>query len=181
MAIVNRIALTAAGIYLFFALTSTVVGQTRNTPDAQPSISLAKARAAIEQAETSWARARVAVDKDAFEEALAPTFYAQGSDFHMTREEFLSHISNYPKGIKLTRFDNKVLTVEQAGDTSVGLVLEKLEFERQAENGQTATEYAMAVTRDGWKRFGDDWKALFSEVVGLERWKNGERPSMKDW
>ena len=123
MAIVNRIALTAVGIYLFFALTSTVVGQTRNTSLAQPRISLAEARAAIEQAETSWARARVAVDKDAFGKALAPTFYAQGSDFHMTREEFLSHISNYPKGVKLARFDNKVLTVEQDGDTSVGLVL----------------------------------------------------------
>ena len=93
----------------------------------------------------------------------------------------MSHISNYPKGVKLTRFDNQVLTVEQDGDTSVGLVLEKLEFERQTENGQTVTEYAMAVTRDGWKKFGNDWKALSSEVVGLERWKNGERPSMKDW
>ena len=57
MVIRNQIALTAVGTCLFLALTPMAVGQTHNATQAQPKISLAEARAAIEQAETSWARA----------------------------------------------------------------------------------------------------------------------------
>ena len=78
----------------------------------------------------------------------SPTFYAQLPGRRLTREEFIAQISSYPPGVKLTRFDNKVLTVQQEGDTSVALILEKLEFERHTENGKTQTEYLMWVTRD---------------------------------
>ena len=153
----------------------------RDQNSAASEISTGEARQAIEQAESSWARARVKIDKDAFEKALAPDFYAQLPERRLTREEFMQRISNYPAGVKLTRFDNRVFTIQQEGDRWVATVLEKVEYEHQDEGGKKVTEYALWVTRDGWKKFGNEWKALFSEAVGVERWKNGERPPIKDW
>jgi hypothetical protein len=37
------------------------------------------------------------------------------------------------------------------------------------------------VTRDRWKKFGDQWKALSSEAIGNELWRNGEKPPIRDW
>ena len=145
-----------------------------------PSVTLAEARTVIEREETAWAKARVALDLDRFEKTLAPDFYAQFPDSRMTRQQFIDAISKYPAGEKLKRFDNQVLTVEQHGDVSVALVLEKLEIEHQV-NGKTVTEYLTGVTRDGFKRYGKEWKAVFSEVVGAQEWNNGEHPPMKDW
>lgn len=181
--VVNRIMSVVVGVSaLAVALASpSVHAQDHNVLNSTPAISLSEAREAIDREETLWAQARGSIDKQRFENVLAPTFYAQLPGRRLTREEFIAQISSYPTGVKLTRFDNKVLTVQQEGDTSVALILEKLEFERHTENGKTRTEYSMWVTRDAWKKIGDEWKALFSEVVGVERWRNGERPPMKDW
>src|SRR5439155_17893685 len=111
--------------------------------------------------------ARVKIDKDAFEKALAPDFYAQLPERRLTRDEFMQRVSNYPAGVKLTRFDNRVFTIQQEGDRWVATVLEKVEYEHQEESGKKVTEYALWVTRDGWKRFGNEWRALFSEAVGV--------------
>jgi hypothetical protein len=188
MLLIRRIptlALVAAGILTAAngpVLNSAHAQDRPNVHSNVPSdVSIPEARQAIEQGETSWARARVSIDKDAFEKALAPDFYAQLPDRRLTRAEFITRISNYPPGVTLTRFDNRVLTVQQEGDKWVAIILEKLEYERRDEGGKKVTEYAQWVTRDGWKKFGNEWKALFSEAVGVERWKNGERPPMKDW
>jgi hypothetical protein len=58
--------------------------------------------------------------------------------------------------------------------------LEKFEYPRIETNGSSTTEYYLAVTRDGWKKFGTQWKVLYSEVGGFEKW-TGERPPIKDW
>ena len=150
------------------------------SPNQAPAVSLAEARTVIEQAEKAWAKARVVIDTNLFEKTLAPDFYAQFPDSRLTRKEFLDLISKYPDGVKLKRFDNQILTVEQHGDISVALVLEKLEIEHQIA-GKTVSEYLMGVTRDGFKRYGKEWKAVFSEVVGAQEWNNGQRPPMKDW
>ena len=103
----------------------------------------------------------------------------QGSLFG-SRRAANSFDSKYPDGVKLKRFDNQILTVKQHDDISVALVLEKLEIEHQIA-GTTGTEYLMGVTRDGFKRYGKEWKAVFSEVVGAQEWNNRERPPTKDW
>jgi len=156
----------------------------QSSPASQTSaganLSPAEGRHVVEQVETEWARARVRVDKETFEKMLAPGFYAQLPEERWSREQFIKNISETESGIILTRFDNRVLTVHQEGDTWVGLIEEKLEVEFQDANGKKTTGYVLATTRDAWKKFGDQWKALFSEVVDMERWK-GERPPIKDW
>lgn len=182
MAITDRIMSLMVGVLVFaFLARINVHAQEPSVPNSEPATASAEARGAIEREEKLWARARVSIDRQRFEQALAPTFYAQLPGRRLTREEFMGQISSYPPGIKLTKFDNKVLTVQQEGDTWVALILEKLEFERQTGNGNNLAEYSMSVTRDGWRKFGNEWKALFSEVVGVERWKHGEHPPMKDW
>ena len=174
--VVAGVAILLAG--LAFSVKASI--QDRNLSNSESAVSVAAAREAIERQEALWAQARGVINKQAFENALAANFYAQLRFGRLTRDEFITQISSYPPGVKLTRFDNKVLTVEQEGDTSVALILEKIEVEHQTENGKK-TEYSMWVTRDGWKKFGNVWKAVFSEVVGVERWSNGERPPLKDW
>jgi hypothetical protein len=145
-----------------------------------PGLSIAAARHQVEQAERVWARARVKIDQETFQRMLASDFYAQLPTARLSREQFIHRISNPPAGTKLTRFDNSVLTLQQDGDTWVGIIVEKLEFEHQNESGDKTKEYWLAVTRDSWKQFGGEWKALFSEVVGLQKW-SAERPPIKGW
>ena len=90
--------------------TTTLVGQSSQT------VSRAEATKAIEDGNITWGKARVAIDKNAFERMLEPDLYVQLSDRRLTRQQFIDRISSYPSGVTLTRFDAGVLTVEPSGD-----------------------------------------------------------------
>ena len=174
----NARAATLLGSMLLGLLQITLGQASAPTPTNEE---LANGRRVIEQAETEWAHARVAVDTAHFEKALAADFYVQTPDKRVSRKDFIDVISHLRPGVKLTRFDNRVLTVQKDGDHWSGLILEKLEFEVKAPDGKSTTTYALFVTRDGLGQVGGEWKLLFSEVIGSEAWRNGERPPFKDW
>ena len=143
-----------------------------------PTLSRAEARKIIVDLNREWGKARVAFDKPTFEKMLAPDFYVQLADQKMTRKEFIDEISAPPRGVKLTRFDVEVLTVEPSGDAWTAVIEEKLEFARADGKGAV---YSLWVTRDRWKNFGDRWMALSSEAIGNESWKDGARPPVPNW
>jgi len=174
----NARAVALLGLMLLSLLEITLGQASTPTPTAEE---LANGRRLMEQAETEWAHARVAVDTAHFEKALAADFYAQLPDKRISRKEFIDVISHSRPGANLTRFDNRVLTVHKDGDHWSGLILEKLEFEIKAPDGKSTTTYALFVTRDGFGQVGGEWKFLFSEVLGSQAWRNGERPPFQDW
>ncbi len=59
--------------------TTTLVGQSSQT------VSRAEATKAIEDGNITWGKARVAIDKNAFERMLEPDLYVQLSDRRLTR------------------------------------------------------------------------------------------------
>ena len=165
-----------AGLGILF-LTAAAVSSEQPAPGLTP----AEARRIIADGNREWGRARVALDRPAFERTLAPDFYVQmPDDKKITRQEFLGMISSNPTGGKLVRFDASVLTVEPtpSPDTWVATIQEKLEFERT--DGKPRT-YSLWITRDTWKKLGDRWVVTSSEAIGDEFWRNGEKPPFKDW
>src|SRR3984885_4623776 len=160
---------------LAVAMPATLVGQSSQT------VSRAEARKAIQDGNIAWGKARVTIDKRAFERMLGPDLYVQLSDRRLTRQEFIDRISSYPPGITLTRFDASVLTVEPNGDDWVAIILEKIEYDRKDSDGKAEKEYAAWITRDGWRKVSSDkWLILFSEEVGHEQWK-GTPPPLAKW
>ena len=110
MVVVDRIISVVVGVSALavaLAFCPSVHAQDHNVLNSTPAISLAEAREAIDREETLWAQARGSIDKQRFENVLAPTFYAQLPGRRLTREEFIAQISSYPPGVKLTRFDNR--------------------------------------------------------------------------
>lgn len=151
------------------------------TPQA---VTREEARRMIQQENTAWGKARLALDKATFEKIMAPSpeFYVQlSSGKRLDRQQFLDVISTYPPGVKLVRFDASVLTVEPKGDDWVAVIFEKLEVERKSPDGKTEKQYIVSITRDGWRKVsGDRWEALFSEQISQERWK-GTPPPIANW
>ena len=145
-----------------------------------PRLTPAEARRIIADGNVAWGKARVALDQAAFQKMLAPDFYVQLPDQKMTRQQFLDRISSNPPGARLTRFDASVLTVSPSptSDGWVALIQEKLEYERADGKGKA---YALWITRDGWKKVGDQWVVTFSEALGNEFWRDGATPPFKDW
>jgi hypothetical protein len=147
---------------------------------ADDGVTVAEARRVIEEGNLAWGRARVTIDQEAFERALAATFYAKLPERRLTRAEFIERITHFPAG-RITRFDPMVLTVQREGDTWVAIIMEKLECDRPGVDGKLAKGYTLAVTRDGWKKMGTEWKILFSELISAEMWRDGSRPPMASW
>ena len=137
-----------------------------------------QARQIIAEGNREWGKARVALDKAAFERTLAPDFYVQMPDQKISRQEFLDMISSHPKGGRLVRFDASVLTVEPSADGWVAVIQEKLEYERADGKGKV---YAYWITRDYWKKAGDRWVVTSSEAIGNEAWRDGAKPPFRDW
>jgi hypothetical protein len=152
-----------------------------STEDEKQDDGFRSAKLGVEAAETKWATARVKIDNAAFEKALAPDFYVQLPGRRLNREQFMERISQYPPGVTLKSFRNEVLTLEKVGDAWVGYILEKIEYARDNGDGTQTPVYALWVTRDGWRHAYGDWKALFSEAVGVQHWTNGERPQLAGW
>jgi hypothetical protein len=145
-----------------------------------PSLTPAEARRIIADGNRHWGRARVALDRAAFERTLAPDFFVQLPDRKITRQQFLDMISSNPPGGKLVRFDASVLTVEPS-PSSVGwvaVIQEKLEYEQADGKGKV---YSLWITRDGWKKSGERWVVTFSEAIGHESWRDGAKPPFRDW
>jgi hypothetical protein len=161
------------GLSLF--LTATMVAQ--NPPPATPP----EVRKAIADGNIAWGKARVSLDTKTFEQYLAPDFYVQLNARKITRQEFIDHISKLPPGVTLTRFDAFPLTIEQKDDTWVAIIEEKLEATRKMDDGKTLKSYTLSMTRDGWKKTSEGkWIILYSEQVGVERWR-GDPPPIPEW
>jgi hypothetical protein len=163
-----------------FAILAAIEPVTPAGPGAQ-AVSHEEARKAIQDGNVEWGRARVAIDKNAFEKMLAPTLYVQVGGRRLSRQQFIDRISSPPPGVTLTRFDARVLTVAPNGHDWVAIILEKIEFERKDASGKTEKEYWAWVTRDGWRKVaGDSWLILSSEEVSHENWK-GTPPPLANW
>jgi hypothetical protein len=157
--------------FLLVALPVTCVGEGSERATRE------EARKAIESGNVEWGKARVAIDKNAFESMLAPTLYVQLGNRRLNRQQFIDAISSSPPGVKLTRFDARVLTVMPNGNDWVAIIFETLEVERTGAGGKTEKVYLTAVTRDGWRKVsGDKWLVLFSEEISHEKWDRTPPP-----
>jgi len=156
-----------------FTLTKTASGG-----EYSPGLSISEARKIIADGNREWGRARVALDKPAFERMLAPDFYIQIQGRKLARQEFINGISANPPGSKLTRFDAAILTVQPTEYGWAALIHEKMEIERTEGNPEKI--YSLWITRDGWKQVDGRWVIAFSEAVGSEQWRN-VKPPFIDW
>jgi len=139
-------------------------------------ITAAEARKIIAEGNRQWGKARVEFDKETFEKMLAPEFYVQLPNRKLSRKQFINVISYQQPGVKLSRFDATVLTVSRAADGWVAVIHEKLELETA-----TGKIYSLWITRDGWKKVDNQWFITFSEAIGSEDWRGGEKPPFSDW
>jgi ketosteroid isomerase-like protein len=142
-----------------------------------PAVSPAAARTAIQAGYAEWAKARVMLDMNTIERMLAPDFYFQLPDRKLTRQEFIDRAPS----LKITRFDETVLTVEPRGSDWSVFIYAKAEIETKDKDGKTSKEYRVLVARDGWRKLNDNqWILLSSEPLGQQRWKD-ERPPIANW
>jgi hypothetical protein len=123
-----------------------------------------------------WGKARVEYDKETYEKMLATDFYVLLQGQKLTRQQFIEAISLQRSGVKLTRFDATVLTVQRDADGWVAVIHEKLEIDTPG-----GKVYSLWITRDGWKKVNDQWVITFSEAIGSENWQRGEKPPFPNW
>lgn len=153
-----------------------VVVTTAAGAQSAPAVSPAEARTGIQAGYTEWAKARLAVDMKTIERMLAPDFYFQLPDRKVTRQEFIDRVP----ALKLTRFDESVLTVDTIGGDWSVVILAKAEVETKDKDGKASKGYRVLVSRDGWRKQNDgQWVLLSSEVLGQQRW--AERPPIANW
>lgn len=164
-----------AGLVTIFMLIIAAVSPLSSRQSSSP-ITAAEARKIIADGNRQWGKARIEYDKEKFEKMLAPDFYVQLQGKKLTRQEFIELISGQRSGVKLTRFDATVLTVQPEADGWVAVIHEKLEID--SPGGKV---YSLWITRDGWKKVNNQWVITFSEAIGSENWQGGEKPPFKDW
>ena len=165
----------AAGLAIMTMLFSAAAGSAPGDQDS-PRVTAAEARKIIADGNRRWGKARVEFDRETYEEMLAPDFYVLLRGRKLTREEFINVISTRRPETTLVRFDASVLTVTSKEDGWVAVIHEKLEFETSA-----GKIYSLWITRDGWKKVGDRWLITFSEAIGSEAWRGGEKPPFPHW
>ncbi len=142
---------------------------------------LAAARAAIGATYVRWGRARVELDKEMMDSILSSDFYVSLYGRKISREKFISDISQERPGSRLTRFDTDILTVRKTEKDWTVVIAEKLEITASGPDGETRKAYSYWVTRDGWRKDGDKWVVTFSEAIGHENWEPGTTPPIKGW
>jgi Domain of unknown function (DUF4440) len=145
-----------------------------------PPLTAADVRKIINDNNAIWSKARLAYDRATAEKMLAPDFFVVLPDRKHTRQEFLDMVAHKPAAGGLTRFEPIILTVASSGDAWAAIIEEKLEFERPNAEGKLEKGYALWVTRDTWKKIGDQWQALSSEAISNERWQ-GAAPPIANW
>lgn len=128
----------------------------------------------------AWGRARVAFDVEAMQSMLAPDAHVLLDGRRISRAEFLGMISTPTPGVRLTRFDAGVLTLERADDGWVAVVEEKVEYEVDAPDGSRHVAHSYWITRDGCREEGGVWRVTHSEAIGRESWR-GTSPPFSDW
>lgn len=145
-------------------------------------VNAAQARDIITDGNRVWGRARLEFDRAVFERMLTGDFHVQiDPDNRLTRQEFIDQISTMRPNLRLTRFDATVLTVEPDGDDGwAALIQEKVESQGNLMDGTPFHSYSLWITRDGWRRIGDEWKIAYSNAVSVERWQN-TRPPLPNW
>ena len=142
-----------------------------------PAVSLAAARTGIQAGYAEWAKARVNLDMNTIQRMLAPDFYFQTPDRKFTRQEFIDRAPT----LKITRFDETVLTVEPKDNDWSAVIFAKVEIDTKDKDGKTGKEYRVLVARDGWRKLNDNqWILLNSEPLSQQRWKD-ERPPISNW
>ncbi len=129
----------------------------------------------------TWGRARVELDKKTMDSILAPDFYVSLYGHKISREKFISVLSQKRSGSRLTRFDTDILTVKKTEKDWTVLIAERLEFTILGSEGETTKAYTFWVTRDGWRKEGEKWLVTFSEAIGHENWEPGTKPPIRDW
>lgn len=144
-------------------------------------VTTAAARAAIEAQYDAWGRARVELDKETMDSILAPDFYVLLYGKKISRGKFIGDISQEREGSSLTRFDADVLTVRKSETGWTAVITEKLELAILGSGGETQKVCSLWVTRDGWRREGDEWLVTFSEAIGHEYWEPGAAPPIPHW
>jgi hypothetical protein len=164
-----------AGLVTIFVLIIAAASPLFSRQSSSP-ITAAEARKIIADGNRQWGKARIEYDKETFEKMLAKDFYVLLRGQKLTRQEFIELISVQRSGVKLTRFDATVLTVQPDADGWVAVIHEKLEIDSLA-----GKVYSLWITRDGWKKVNDHWVITFSEAIGSEQWRGGEKPPFKDW
>ena len=161
---------------LAFALLAASVAGTAAAQSA-PAVSVAAARTGIQAGYAEWAKARVNLDMNTIERMLAPDFYFQTPDRKFTRQEFIDRAPT----LKITRFDETVLTVEPKDNDWSAVIFAKVEIDTKDKDGKTGKEYRVLVARDGWRKLNDNqWILLSSEPLSQQRWKD-ERPPIANW
>ena len=168
----------------FLMAASALVANPRPTPkqvEKPVELTPTTARTAIGTMYGAWGRARVEMDKEKMESILAPEFYVLLDGRKISREKFISDISQERVGVRLTRFDTDILTVQSTEKGWTVVITEKLEFEVSRSGGEIQKACSFWVTRDGWRKEGDKWLVTFSEAIGHENWKPGTLPPLKDW
>lgn len=136
-------------------------------------LTAADARKIIADGNREWSRARLALDKKTFEAMLALDFYIQQPGRRLGRQEYIDSISVDRPGVKLTRFDATVLTVQRTEGGWVAIIQEKLEFANKG--------YSLRIIRSGWKQEDNRWVITFIEFIGHENWTGGATPPFPDW
>ena len=163
------------GRILVSTLLAVIVTAAAGTQSA-PAVSSAEARKAIQAGYVEWAKARVALDMSTIERMLAPDFNFQLPDRKLTRQEFIDSMPS----LKITRFDESVLTVESRGNDWSVLIFAKAEVETKDKDGKTSKGYRVLVSRDDWRKLNDNqWILLSSEPLGQQRWQ--ESPPIANW
>jgi len=160
-------------------LTSCLLLATATAISAQDRLTLTadEARKNIANGYLDWGRARLALDKEPFEQMLAPGFTIQQPGRKLTRQEFIDGISAVRPNEKLTRYDITVLTVQATADGWVAISKEKVEIESPNKN----KGYSLKIIRAGWKQIDNRWMITFMEFVGHENWTGGTKPPFTDW
>lgn len=166
---------TFTGLIKIFVLIIAAASPLPSKQDSSP-ITAAEARKIIAEGNRQWGKARIEYDKEMFEKMLATDFYVQLPGRKLTRQDFIERISIQRSGVKLTRFDATVLTVQQSAEGWVAVIHEKLEID--SPDGKV---YSLWITRDGWKKVNDQWVITFSEEIGSEFWRGGKKPPFLDW
>lgn len=164
-----------AGLILILVLIISAATPLSNGQNSSP-LTAAEARKVIADGNRQWGKARIEYDRETFERMLDPDFYVLIQGRKLTRQEFIDAISVQRPGVKLTRFDATVLTVQQSEGNWVAVIHEKLELD--SPEGKV---YSLWITRDGWRKVDDQWFITFSEAIGSEQWRGGEKPPFPDW
>jgi hypothetical protein len=136
-----------------------------------------EARKFIANGYLDWGRARLALDREAFEKMLAPGFTIQQPGRKLARQEFIDGISAVRPNEKLTRYDITVLTVQTTSDGWIAIAQEKVEIESPDKN----KGYSLKIIRAGWKQIDHRWMITDMEFIGHENWMGGAKPPFPDW